>query len=365
MHVLSVVGARPQFVKLAPVARELERRGYRHTIVHTGQHYDHSMSDVFFENLRIDAPEVNLLVGSGSHAKQTAAMLEGMEPILKHRSPDWVLVYGDTNSTLAAAVCTPKLGIRLAHLEAGLRSHNRAMPEEHNRIVADHASDLCLAPTEQALMNLQAEGLGSRSVIVGDVMVDVLVDTVCQLEGRLEAVLAQLATPSEYYLATIHRVENTDNPEHLARIIRASAQASKPVLLAAHPRLVAAAREHSVCLNQGSISVITPQPYEQMVALVMGASGVITDSGGLQKEAFVLGRLCTTIRRETEWPETLHGGWNVLLSGDAVDMLPDVLLRETPPALTSSPFGDGTAAAQAVAALDERLVKKAPLRGEV
>lgn len=342
MRVLSVVGARPQFVKLAPVAEALAEAGAEHVIVHTGQHYDPGMSDVFFADLRIPAPGVHLAVGSASHGVQTGAMLSALEEVMLDRQPDHVLVYGDTNSTLAAAVAAVKIHLPLAHLEAGLRSFNRRMPEEHNRVLTDHAADLLLAPTEVAMGHLAAEGLGDRSVLVGDVMTDVCFrvrDAV--LAGGGPAPLDGLE-PGGYVVATIHRAENTDDPARLRAVVAALASVPVPVLLLAHPRLRARCAEHGIDLASGSIRVADPVSYPEMVAAVLGSRGVVTDSGGLQKEAYLLGRPCTTLRTETEWVETLADGWNVLLPG--LEGLADVAARALPTAPQGTPYGDGSAA---------------------
>ncbi|GEL95161.1 non-hydrolyzing UDP-N-acetylglucosamine 2-epimerase [Cellulomonas composti] len=351
MKVLSVVGARPQFVKLAPVAQACDAAGVEHVIVHTGQHYDPGLSDVFFADLRIPAPDVHLAVGSGSHGEQTGAMLGPLEAVMEQHRPDWVLVYGDTNSTLAAAVAAVKIHLPLAHLEAGLRSFNRRMPEEHNRVLTDHAADLLLAPTQVAMGHLADEGLADRSVLVGDVMTDVCFRV-------RDAVVAAGSSPvagvgdGPYLVSTIHRAENTDDPARLAAIVRALAALPVPVLLLAHPRLRARCEAQGLELAQGSIVVAEPLPYPQMVAAVLGSAGVVTDSGGLQKEAFLLGRACTTLRTETEWVETLEGGWNVLLP-DSADLarLPEVALRGPGALPQATPYGSGDAARRVVEVL--------------
>jgi UDP-N-acetylglucosamine 2-epimerase (non-hydrolysing) len=345
VRVLSVVGARPQFVKLAPVAAALAEQGHEHVIVHTGQHYDAEMSDVFFADLRIPAPDEHLGVGSGSHGVQTGAMLAAMDGVLDRHRPDWVLVYGDTNSTLAGAVSAVKLHLPVAHLEAGLRSFNRRMPEEHNRVLTDHAADLCLAPTEAAMAQLDREGLGGRSVLVGDVMTDVC------LRVR-DAVLADPPStelPDEpFVVATIHRADNTDDPERLESIVAGLAALDRPVLLLAHPRLVARAAEADIDLTRGGIRRLRPLSYPATVNAVLRAESVVTDSGGLQKEAYLLGTPCTTVRTETEWTETLHDGWNVLTEPAG---LADAASRPRPTAPRGTPYGDGQAAQAVVAAL--------------
>jgi len=351
MRILSVVGARPQFVKLAPVAAAASAAGVEHVVVHTGQHYDEKMSQSFFDTLQIPAPDVNLGIGSGSHAAQTGAMMAGLEPVFERYAPDWVLAYGDTNSTLASAVCATKLHLPLAHLEAGLRSFNRRMPEEHNRVLTDHAADLCLAPTEVAVGHLTREGLADRTVLVGDVMTDVV----------LRVAKAVAAEPVEspigvgdtgYVLATIHRPDNTDERDRLAAIVEALARLDRRVYLAAHPRLVSRAEAFGIDLQAGSITVVSPLSYPQLVQALGGAAAVATDSGGLQKEAFLLGVPTTTVRTETEWVETLVDGWNVL-TPDPAD-LAAALGRPAPTAERSAPYGDGTAAVRTVETLRSR-----------
>ncbi|HEU4349036.1 MAG TPA: UDP-N-acetylglucosamine 2-epimerase (non-hydrolyzing) [Actinoplanes sp.] len=363
MKVLSVVGARPQLVKLAPIAQAFAGTEHQHVIVHTGQHYDVNLSDVFFTGLGIPDPDVHLGVGSGSHGVQTGAVLSAMDPVLELEKPDWVLVYGDTNSTLAGAVAAVKMHIPVAHLEAGLRSFNRRMPEEHNRVLTDHAADLLLAPTEEAVRHLTAEGLGHRSTLVGDVMVDVC------LRVRDDVLAGRHAPPQlpdgidpeqPYLLATLHRAENTDDPARLAALIGALAELPIPVALLAHPRLVARAAAQGLKLAQGAVHPGQPLPYAAMVAGVLGSAGVVTDSGGLQKEAYLLARPCTTLRSETEWVETLADGWNHLapepaaLGGDWVPLA----TRPAPQAERGTPYGDGRAANRVVEVLAERFARR-------
>lgn len=349
MRILSVVGARPQFVKLAPVSHALTGRA-EHIVVHTGQHYDDLMSDVFFRDLGIAAPDVNLAIGSGAHGAQTAAMIAALEPVFEQHQPDWVLVYGDTNSTLAAAVTAVKLHLPLAHLEAGLRSFNRAMPEEHNRVLTDHAADLCLAPTDVAMGHLAREGLAERSLLVGDVMTDVLHVVRDQV---LASPPALPFSDDDSIVATIHRAENTDDPDRLRGIIEALASVDGRVRLLAHPRLRAVAERHGIVLERGAISVHDPLPYPELIAAVLQSRGVVTDSGGLQKEAYLLGRMCTTVRPETEWVETVASGWNVLV-GDQLDTLAAQVARPVAQPPVGHPYGDGHAAERVADALLSR-----------
>lgn len=351
MRILSVVGARPQFVKLAPIAHALEGKA-EHIVVHTGQHYDELMSDVFFRDLGIPEPDENLAVGSGTHGAQTGAMLSGLETLFVRYAPDWVLVYGDTNSTLSAAIAAVKLHQPLAHLEAGLRSFNRRMPEEHNRVLTDHAADLCLAPTQVAMEHLATEGLAARSVLVGDVMTDVL-HTTRESAAASGGALPDGVEAGRYYVSTLHRPYNTDDPARLREIVSELAALDFPVLLLTHPRLAHLAAEQGLSLNQGALRAVPPLGYPQLVSAVEHSAGVITDSGGLQKEAFLLRVPCTTIRTETEWEETVSLGWNVLVSDD-LSRLRSEVKREAPVPTDATPYGDGHAAERVVLELLSR-----------
>lgn len=360
VKVVSVVGARPQLVKLAPIAAAFARTEHQHVIVHTGQHYDVNLSDVFFSGLGIPAPDVHLGIGSGSHGVQTGRILEAMDPVLAQEAPDWVLVYGDTNSTLAGAVSAVKQHIKVAHLEAGLRSFNRRMPEEHNRVLTDHAADLLLAPTEEALRHLATEGLAERSVLSGDVMVDVCLqvrDSVLAGQHPRPVLPDGIDPDAPYLLATLHRAENTDDPARLAALVEALATLPVPVALLAHPRLLAKAQEQGLKLAQGALHVGNPVGYAGMIAAVLGSVGVVTDSGGLQKEAYLLGRPCTTLRSETEWLETLSGDWNRLVPDPralSADEWVRTATRPAPATAQGEPFGDGRAAQRVVEILAER-----------
>jgi UDP-N-acetylglucosamine 2-epimerase (non-hydrolysing) len=351
MRVLSVVGARPQFVKLAPMVHAFKATGDEHRIVHTGQHYDTRLSDVFFEDLSIPEPDVHLGIGSGPHGVQTSAMLAGIEEVLLDDPPDWLLVYGDTNSTLAGALAAAKLQVPIAHLEAGLRSFNRRMPEEHNRVLTDHAADLLLAPTDVAMGHLAREGLAARAVLVGDVMTDVLLQVRDAVDGD-PVPLPGTAFDGPYVVATIHRAENTDDEGRLRDILDGLSRLPLPVALLAHPRLAARAEGYGIPLSRGAVRTLPPLPYRAMVSAVRHARAVVTDSGGLQKEAFLLEVPCATVRTETEWPETLAGGWNVLVP-DPLE-LAAVALRDRPPASSAHPYGDGHAAELVVTTLAHR-----------
>lgn len=369
MKLLQVVGARPQFVKLAPVSRELARRravgsGFDEIIVHTGQHYDAGMSDVFFAELDIPPPTVNLGSGSGLHGAQTARMLEGIERVLIEQRPDVVVVYGDTNSTLAGALAATKLGIPVAHVEAGLRSFNRRMPEELNRVATDHLADLLLAPTAVAMAHLAREGLATRSRRVGDVMQDALQFHLEQArrESRMPGVLG--VEPRRYLVATVHRAENTE-PDALRRLLpllAAVGTRALPLVLPLHPRTRAAIAAAGLTELAGpSVRFIDPLPYRDMLRLVEDAALVLTDSGGLQKEAFMLGTPCVTLRGETEWTETVEAGANVIAGLDpdlvlgaveAFSAAPEAL-RDALRRAAAGTYGGGTAAARIVDALTQ------------
>ncbi len=352
VKIVSVVGARPQFVKLAPIHKAFVAAGVDHVIVHTGQHYDPMLSDVFFEDLGIGTPDVHLGVGSGSHGVQTGAMLAALDAVFDEHRPDWVLVYGDTNSTVAAALSAVKMHIRVAHLEAGLRSFNRRMPEEHNRVLTDHAADLLLAPTQVAVDHLAAEGLAERTVLVGDVMTDVLFTVRDEVSSRPSPLVEDLGLAAGgHYIATIHRAENTDDPARLAEVVAGLGALDRPVVLLAHPRVVAKAEAHGISLSQGAVVVHPPLAYPELVAAMLSSAGVVTDSGGLQKEAFLLGVPCTTVRTETEWVETVELGWNVLAQ-DAEEIARGVG-RPRPEPTDAAPYGDGRAAERVVQVLQD------------
>ena len=357
MKIVSVVGARPQFVKLAPIHKAAVAAGVEHVIVHTGQHSDPLLSDVFFEDLGIGAPHVHLGVGSGSHGVQTGAMLAALDAVFDEHRPDWVLVYGDTNSTVAAALSAVKMHLPVAHLEAGLRSFNRRMPEEHNRVMTDHAADLLLAPTQVAMSHLASEGLSARSVLVGDVMTDVLFEVRDAVAGRPSPLVTELGLEAGgYYVATIHRAENTDDPARLAEVAAGLSRLDKPVVLLAHPRVVAKAAAYGVELTQGSLLAHAPLAYPDLIAAVLASAGVVTDSGGLQKEAFLLGVPCTTVRTETEWVETVDLGWNVL--AHSADEIAAGVTRPRPADTPQAPYGDGHAAQRVVAELARGLATR-------
>jgi UDP-N-acetylglucosamine 2-epimerase len=312
VKVLSVVGARPQFVKASPLSQELRRR-HLEVLVHTGQHYDHGMSAIFFAELGLPEPDYHLGVGSGTHGAQTGAMLAAIEEVLLRERPDAVLVYGDTNSTLAGALAAAKLQIPVAHVEAGLRSFNRAMPEELNRVVADHLATWLFAPSDLARRQLASEGIVSGVSVVGDIMYDAV------LLHRERASRASFPAgdldAETYYLCTIHRAENTDDPVALAAIFAGLSCLERPVLLPLHPRTRKRMQEFGVKAGAG-VRLIEPVGFLDMLRLEESAACILTDSGGVQKEAYYLGVPCVTLRRETEWVETVAAGWNRLSGVD-------------------------------------------------
>ena len=349
MRISSVVGARPQFIKLSPFSAEARRRGHDERIVHTGQHYDEGMSARFFRELGIPEPDANLAVGSGSHATMTARALERLESDFAANPPDVVVVFGDTNSTLAGALAAAKLGIPVAHVEAGLRSFNRTMPEEINRVLVDHCADLLLAPDDVSMANLAAEGLARRAMKVGDIMVDALL-AAKERAAAPQSVLAGLGIPpGPYALVTIHRAANTDDPARLANIFAGLAGEMRCVF-AVHPRTSAAMARHGLQLPPNVVPV-DPLGYVETVSLTGGAVAVITDSGGLQKEAYLLATPCITLRAETEWTDTVALGWNVLVASDHGAIRRAMAV---PPRGESRPplYGDGHAAPRIVDALE-------------
>ena len=347
--IMTVVGARPQFIKAAPVSEALAEHGMREVMVHTGQHFDPEMSEIFFAELGLAAPAYNLGIGGGSHAEQTGRMLPEIEKAIELERPDLVLVYGDTNSTLAAAITAAKMHVPFAHVEAGLRSFNRRMPEEINRIVADCLADILFAPTEAARANLDREGISTGRVhVVGDVMYDLAL----ALGDRARAastILTRLGlSERQYVLATIHRAENTDNPTRLRVVVDALKAISEemPVIWPLHPRTQARLGPEGLLPDaRQRMQVIKPVGYLDMIRLESGAAVIVTDSGGVQKEAFFHGVPCVTVREETEWMELVELGWNRL--APPVDI--QTIVESVKGAIgtlgsPAAPYGDGNAA---------------------
>lgn len=318
MEIVTVVGARPQFIKAAPVSRALQRAGVSERLLHTGQHYDPNMSEVFFGELSLPRPAFRLDVGSGTHAQQTGRMLVEVEAILSEQKPHAVLVYGDTNSTLAGALAAAKLNLPVIHVEAGLRSFNRAMPEEINRVMTDHLSSLLFCPTKFGLENLRHEGLVEGVHLVGDVMLDaaILFGGVAERLGALDQILAGEA--NRFVVCTIHRPQNTDDLTRMREIVAGFAQIAEEstVLFPVHPRTRAKLEEAGLVKSLGRVRLLEPFSFLTMIQALRRASVVVTDSGGVQKEAYFHSTPCVTVRDETEWTETVTAGWNRLVPAD-------------------------------------------------
>jgi UDP-GlcNAc3NAcA epimerase len=388
MKVVTIVGARPQFIKAAAVNRaiqkfnERKRRIYE-ILIHTGQHYDYLMDKVFFEELELPNPDYHLGVGSGSHAKQTGMMLERIEGVLEKEKPEMVIVYGDTNSTLAGALAAAKLNIPISHIEAGLRSHNRTMPEEINRLLTDHLSTLLFCPTTQSVKNLMKEGIkdGETKVVkkVGDVMYDSVL-YYSKMAEKKSTILKELGplTPNStlptyrglgvgrrnpnYYLATLHRAENTDNPDRLKSILTALNEIGKkvPVILPLHPRTKKMMDAYHLFLKSPRVCLIKPVSYLNMLKLEKNATAILTDSGGVQKEAYWFRVPCLTLREETEWMETVRSGWNVLVGIEQKKIVQEIIHLEKKrlsekgtqyESISKGIFGDGKASEKIIQTL--------------
>jgi UDP-N-acetylglucosamine 2-epimerase len=327
MKIVTIVGARPQFIKAAPVSKAIRDHNEKdkdpritEVLVHTGQHYDHGMSQIFFDELDISEPELNLGVGSGSHGWQTGQMLVRIEEVLLEEKPDFVMVYGDTNSTLAGALAAVKLNLPVAHVEAGLRSFNRDMPEEHNRVVADHCADVLFCPTQTAVDNLAREGVTNGVHLVGDTMYDAVLQCAERARKRSTILEDLNLKPKTYLLTTIHRPYNTDIPENLQNIFKAFAEIGELIVFPAHPRtgkkIAAFESKFSQQIVPANVKLIEPVGYLDMLVLEENARLILTDSGGMQKEAYFFGVPCITLRPETEWVETVETGWNVVAGAD-------------------------------------------------
>lgn len=351
MKIVTVVGARPQFVKAAVVSHAFSLAGgIEEVVVHTGQHYDTNMSDIFFEELKIAAPQYNLMIGGGSHGAMTGRQLEAIEKVLIDERPDWVLVYGDTNSTLAGALAAAKLCIPVVHVEAGLRSFNRHMPEEINRIMTDHIASLLLTPSAMSDINLANEGLPSEKIVnVGDVMFDAMLFYKPHAR-RPSALDALLDETDDFLLATIHRAENTDNPSRLRGILEGLSLADKQVVLPLHPRTREKFKMLSMALPE-KLHIIDPVGYLEMLWLEERCMTVVTDSGGVQKEAFFHGKRCVTMRDETEWVELVDLGLNELVGADTQRIASAIARADRPIDSNHDLFGDGNASNRVVKAL--------------
>jgi len=350
LKILTIVGARPQFIKAAMVSRaivEHNRLGESPTVVeeilHTGQHYDVNMSDIFFRQMEIPEPVVNLHAGSGMHGEMTGRMLTQIEREIVTRKPDWVLVYGDTNSTLAGALAAAKLHVPLAHVEAGLRSFNKGMPEEINRILTDHVSSLLFCPTHASMENLRNEGITRGVHHVGDVMYDAAL-MFGEIAGRTSTILRDLnLTPRQYHLATVHRAENTDDPARLKSILSAFVEIGEQVVFPIHPRTRARLDACNLKFRTHNLQFIDPLSFLDMVQLEKHAHCILTDSGGVQKEAYFHGVPCITLRDETEWVETVEAGWNQVAGADAERI--GAAVRQAHAGRMITEYGEGHSAA--------------------
>ena len=348
MKIVTIVGARPQFIKAAPISREL-RKDNTEILVHTGQHYDYSMSNVFFDELKIPEPDYNLEVGSSSHGKQTGEMLTKIEEVILKEKPDWVLIYGDTNSTVAGSLAASKLHVPIAHVEAGLRSFNRKMPEEINRVVADHLSTLLFPPTEVAVKHLQNEGILQGVYNVGDVMYDATLYNLEIAEKKSQILNKLDLQTKKYYLATIHRAENTDVKQNLLNIFNAFSKTPMQIVLPLHPRTKNKLKEFDLTnlLECENIKISDPIGYLDMLILEKNAEKILTDSGGVQKEAYFMNTPCITLRTETEWVETVDSGWNVIVNTD-IDKISEAINNNNIPLNHPDFYGDGQASKKIV-----------------
>ena len=341
MRILTIIGNRPQFVKAAAVSRKLRER-HEELIVHTGQHYDDELSRVFFDELGVPAPDRELGAGSGSNTAQTARILGALEPVLHETEPALVLVYGDTNTTLAGALAAAQAGIPVGHVEAGMRSFDRSMPEELNRVLTDHASDLLLCSTEAAVTNLEHEGARGETHLVGDVMADVSL-AFQDIAAERSTVLSDLGLePGGYLALTAHRAGNVDPPERLLRLVELIEALPGPVVFPVHPRTHARLESAGLMERLDGVRTLPPAGYLDFLELARNARAVLTDSGGVQKEAYLLGVRCLTLRDTTEWVETVEAGWNVLVDLDAEAAL--AALERRPPTERPDLYGGGRAA---------------------
>jgi UDP-N-acetylglucosamine 2-epimerase (non-hydrolysing)/UDP-GlcNAc3NAcA epimerase len=364
VKIASIVGARPQFIKAAAISRTI-RTEVQEVLVHTGQHYDSNMSDIFFEELNIPIPDYNLKVGSGSHALQIGNMMIGIEEILIKENPDMVMIYGDTNSTLAGALSAVKLNIPIVHVEAGLRSFNLRMPEEQNRILADRVSSVLLCPTNTACENLYNEGIKSNIYNIGDVMCDALLYYSKYISSKsIESIFSKITSiydanvevVEKWYLATIHRAENTDDIRKIKNILEAFEKLDKKVIFPVHPRTLKMVVELDTKYRYRNIIFTKPIGYLEMLYLTKNACKVVTDSGGLQKECYIMKTPCITVRNETEWVETLDGKFNILCNPVTEDIITNVNTNELEFEKYKDHYGDGKASEKALNILKDYFI---------
>jgi len=351
--IITIVGARPQLIKAAPLSLKL-KESFEEIIVHTGQHYDYELSDIFFNELKIPEPKYNISVGSKSHGHQTGIMLIEIEKILLKEKPDLVIVHGDTNSTVAGALAAVKLHIPLAHNEAGLRSFNRLMPEEHNRVVSDHVADILFVPGDNAIKNLAKEGIEKNVYNVGDVMFDSIL-LFERLSGQSKILDKLKVTPKDFYLSTIHRAENTDNISNLVAIFTAFSKLEKRIILPLHPRTKGRINSNNITIP-GNVTVVQPAGYIDMITLMKNAEVILTDSGGVQKEAFYLKTPSVTLRNETEWIETIKLGWNILAGADTERIIESVNSVLEAEKFDEPVYGNGDTSGRIVEVLEKILI---------
>lgn len=321
---MTIIGTRPEFIQIGPLTKNLRKMGHTEILVNTGQHYDDNMSQIFFRELALPQPDIDLEVGSGSHAQQTGQMMMKIEDVLIREQPDYIAVYGDTNSTLAGTLVAAKLHIPIVHVESGLRSYDRRMPEEINRVTTDHLSNILFAPTDKAIQNLANEGITDGVYNVGDVRVDVLAELTSSADERISELSKNLDIPTDnFILATIHRAENTDDELRLRKIIEVVNSPDLPIVLPVHPRLKKMMSTYQLSFSD-NVHAIEPVGFLDMVTLLYGCNLVITDSGGLQKESYMMKRQTITLRDSTEWVETIDAGWNRLCEPE-IDVFSDAL----------------------------------------
>jgi UDP-GlcNAc3NAcA epimerase len=357
MKIITIIGARPQFVKMAVLSKEV-RKYHKEIIIHTGQHYDDQLSKVFFDQLGIPIPDYNLAIGSGTHAYQTGHMLIEIEKILIDQDPDFVLIYGDTNSTISASLAAIKLHLPIGHVESGLRNFDLSIPEEVNRVVSNHLATINFAPTVTAVENLKMEGIINNVFLTGDVMYDSLLANLPIAEST-STILSDLSlNEREYIVATIHRPENTDNTTNLTNIFSALKECGKKVLVPLHPRTLKELKNHSIdLLNSSNLKILNPLNYFDFLVLLNNSSMAITDSGGVQKEAYMLKKPCLTIYESTSWIETVNDGWNKLIRPEK-DVIIEAIKNFKPAESYNSHYGDGKAAIKIAEIIDNYLSKK-------
>ncbi len=351
MKIVTVVGARPQFIKMAPLSRVL-REEHSETVIHTGQHYDYEMSELFFNQLKIPEPDHNLGIRAATHGQQTGRMLAKLEDVITEEQPDLLMVHGDTNSTLAAALAGAKMGVPVGHVEAGLRSFDREMPEEINRVVVDHISQLLFVPTSAGMNNLKREGLEDKAYLCGDVMYDSLIYNLEIAKGS-DILEREGLGPGEYMLATCHRPSNTDDTGNLAMILEAFSESGEEIIFPVHPRTRKFIAEHKLEDRiEDNVKVIDPVGYLDFIWLEKNAAKILTDSGGIQKEAYILKVPCVTLRENTEWIETVEDGWNMLV-GARKDRILGAIRDFGPSGEQRRAYGDGRASEKILRAIDE------------